>query len=294
MKKRCRAAALALLTAALAGSCAFGDPADLRYVLAMPEPPSRWTALLGRPRWRIDCPGPGGLRARFETGGEGAEVSLPPYAAAAVTAWPFWPDRGIPPGIFRPAGALYPFDASGAALPLSWRGGVEAFFYGELAAAAERAAPPAPALRRPRNFNWPRFRQLLSDPAIPETVRSDPWTADWRGIAEKAVRSGFSRRQIAPAQTILVPVPAPPGPWFGVSPFAPPWQAGPGETPLFPVGTGAASAASYFSPAGILRVNREAWILLPWQSAARIAREFHGGAGFGHEARGLREAHDGP
>jgi hypothetical protein len=229
----------------------------------MPELPSHWTALLGSPRWRIDYLDPQGIMRRFETAGEGAEVSLPPYTASAVAAWPFWPDRGIHPGLFRPAGALYPFDVSGAGLTLSWRGGVEAFFYRELAAAAGQAVPSSSsaALRRPRNFDWPRFRELLSDPAVDEEVRADPWTADWWSIAEKTVRSGFDRRRIVPAETGFAPAPVGEGPWFGVSPFAAPWRAGPEEPPLFPVGTG---TASYFSPAGTLRVNREAWILLPW------------------------------
>jgi hypothetical protein len=229
----------------------------------MPELPSHWTALLGSPRWRIDYLDARGVRDRFETGGQGAEVSLHPYTASAVAAWPFWPDRGIHPGLFRPAGALYPFDGSGAALTLSWRGGVDAFFYWELAAAAGQAVPstPSAALRQPRNFDWPRFRELFSDPALDETVRADPWTADWRDIAEKTIRSGFNRRRIAPAETGPVPAPVGEGPWFGVSPFAAPWRAGPEEPPRFPAGT---ETASYFSPAGILRVNRDAWILLPW------------------------------
>jgi hypothetical protein len=164
--------------------------------------------------------------------------------------------------VFRPAGALYPFDVSGSALTLSWRGGVEAFFYWELASAAQKADPaPSASLRRPQNFDWPRFRQLLSDPAISETVRADPWTADWRSVAEKVIRSGFDRRRITAARTGLVPAPVSEGPWFGASPFTAPWQAGAGETPLFPVGT---ETESYFSPAGTLRINKDTWILLPW------------------------------
>ncbi|MDR1618657.1 MAG: hypothetical protein LBS06_06375 [Treponema sp.] len=265
MKKRCRIVPLTLLAAAaFLGPCACGDPADARYALVMPELPSHWTALLGNPRWRIDYFDARGVWDRFETGGDGvgeAEVSLLPYTASAVAAWPFWPDRGIHPGVFRPAGALYPFDISGGSLTLSWRGGVEAFFYRELAASAGRAAPSASALRQPQNFDWPRFREILSDPAADEAVRTDPWIADWRSIAEKTVRSGFNRRRIVPAETGLIPVPAGEGPWFGVSPFAAPWRAGPEEPPLFPVGT---ETASFFSPAGTLRLNRDAWMLLPW------------------------------
>jgi hypothetical protein len=242
---------------------ACGDLTEARCVLVMPDLPPAWAALLGSPRWKIEYLNAGGVREIFESGGENSEIFPHPFTASAVSAWPFWPDRGIQPGLFRPAGALYPFDLSGSTLAPDWRGGVEAFFYWELAAAAQKAVPSSPAavLRQPQNFDWPRFRQILSDPAIAETVRADPWTADWRSIAERVIHSGFNRQRIVAAQTSLVPVPAGEGPWFGVSPFTAPWRAGAGETPLFPVGT---EPASYFSAAGILRVNREAWILLPW------------------------------
>ncbi|MDR1899008.1 MAG: hypothetical protein LBQ55_03270 [Treponema sp.] len=263
MKKRnyCRTASLAvLLTAAALLPCACGDLLDSRYALVLPELPPAWTALLGSPRWKIEYVNAEGIRESFESGGGRPVISLPPFTASAVSAWPFWPGRGIRPGVFRPAGALYPFDAAGSTLTLSWRGGVEAFFYWELADAAQKA-DPAPVLRRPQNFDWPRFRQLLSDPAIDETVRADPWTADWRSVAEKVIRSGFDRRRITAAPSALVPAPVPAGPWFGASPFAAPWRAVAGEAPLFPAG---AETASYFSPAGTLRINNDTWILLPW------------------------------
>ena len=240
-----------------------GDLMEARCVLVMPELPSSWAVLLGSPRWKIEYLNAGGMREVFESGGENSEIFPHPFTASAVTAWPFWPDRGIQPGLFRPAGALYPFDLSGSTLAVNWRGGVDAFFYRELASAAQKTvlSSPSAALRRPQNFDWPRFRQLFSDPAISGTVRADPWTVDWRSVAEGVIRSGFNRQRIVAAQASLVPVPVGEGLWFGVSPFAAPWQAGAGETPLFPAGT---EPASYFSAAGILRVNREAWILLPW------------------------------
>ncbi|MDR2160302.1 MAG: hypothetical protein LBP23_09595 [Treponema sp.] len=282
MKRRCCryfVFSVILPVAALLFLRACGDLTEARSVLVMPEIPPSWTALLGNPRWKIEYLSAGGIRETFESGGEHPEIFLHPFTASAISAWPFWPDRGIRPGLFRPAGALYPFDMSGSTLMLSWQGGVEAFFYWELASAAQKEVPssPAAALRRPQNFDWPRFRLLLSDPSIPETVRLDPWTADWRSIAEGVVRSGFNQRRIVPARTDLVPVPVGEGPWFGISPFAAPWRSGSGETPLFPVGL---ETASYFSTAGILRVNRDAWMLLPWpaQNAAGVlGLEFHGG-----------------
>jgi hypothetical protein len=238
--------------------CGRADPA---CVLKLPEPPPAWTELFGSPQWRIEWINPEGVKESRVTAGD-TEVTLPRTWASPVSAWPFWPDRGIVPGIFRPAGAIFPFDAGGTDLPLDWRGGVDALLYWELDAAwAAQAGAQTPVFRRARNFDWPRFRELLQDPVLSEQVRADPWTADWRHIAETMIRSGFDRRRIVPEETVPVPAPAGEGPWFGVSPFAAPWRAGAGEPPLFPVGT---DTKSYFSAAGTLRINREAWILLPW------------------------------
>ncbi|MDR0475627.1 MAG: hypothetical protein LBH43_18385 [Treponema sp.] len=37
--------------------------------------------------------------------------------------------------------------------------------------------------RIPWYFDWPRFRELMDSSDIPEEVRLDPWTADWKTIA---------------------------------------------------------------------------------------------------------------
>jgi hypothetical protein len=231
---------------------------DPGYALDFPEPPAAWGELLGDPQWQVEWIGPGGIRETAVLD-EGAEIDLPQTWASPVTAWPFWPHRGIGPKIFYPAGAVFPFDASDGGLSLSWRGGVAAVFYGELAAAAADTEGGAPASRRPWNFDWPRFRELLEDPALSEEVRLDPWRVNWKTAAAAIVSSGFDRRRLRPEARKEKPVPVPAGPWIGPSPFAPPLIFGEGETPVFPA---ASSPQSWFSPAGLLRCSTDAWIFI--------------------------------
>jgi hypothetical protein len=217
------------------------------------------------------------------------EISLPPTLVSAVSALPFWPDRGIVPGIFKPAGAIFPFDASGRSLVLSWQGGVDANLFGERAQAyqgtEEESVPPEETQtetetaemaamewrvmewrtagvravsRLPWNFNWPRFRQLFDDPTLNAEVRADPWLADWHGIAEKIVKSGFDKRRLVPEARSSLQIPVNYGPWIGASPFAFPLFFE--TTPVFPVRP---TADTWVSAEGILRCNAETWILLP-------------------------------
>jgi hypothetical protein len=234
---------------------------DSAYVLKLPGLPPAWLELLGPPRWRIEWIGREGKKESRVVDG-GVEIDVPQTWASPVSAWPFWPRRGIGPGIFRPAGAIFPFDASGDELRLSWRGGVDALVYWELDAAwAAQAGARTPVPRVSRNFNWPRFRELWEDPSIPEDVRLDPWRVEWKQVAAGTAASGFDKRRVRPEARMETPVPVPPGPWFGTSPFAPLRIFGEGETPVFPAG---AKSESWFSPAGVLRCTTEAWILIPW------------------------------
>jgi hypothetical protein len=250
----------ALVLAALFSGCgrALTDPV---YVLKLPEPPPVWTELLGPPQWRVEWISPEGVKESRVAAGD-VETALPQTWANPVSAWPFWPDKGIGPGIFRPAGAIFPFDVSGADLRLSWRGGVDAFVYWELeAASAAQAGTRTSAVRLSRNFNWPRFRELFDDPAFFEKLRSDPWAVDWKAAAVKIVSSGFDKRRIVPEARAETAVPVPPGPWIGTSPFVPPLIFGKKESPVFPVGS---KPESWVSPAGLLRVAPAAWILTPF------------------------------
>jgi hypothetical protein len=231
------------------------------FGLEFPPLPAAWTELLGSPRWLVRYYAEGAFR---ETG----EASLPPSAAGPVLAWPYWPERHLEPGDFRPAGLILPYDTppSGAPLILSWRGGVDAWFYQELEQAirdtALRDGGARENLPQAGNFNWPRFRTLFSDPSVPPEIREDPWRADWPAIAEKTIRSGFRKQWLAVMETLDLSIPAPPGAWISPSPFTPALNIGPGGG-VFPVGPGSA-VQSWYSASGILHCSGESWILLPW------------------------------
>jgi hypothetical protein len=250
-----------ILPALLVAGCG-RNPADSGYILELPDIPPAWMELLGSPRWRVDWISPEGQKESRITGG-GMEITVPPAWTSPVAAWPFWPDKGIGPGIFRPAGALFPFDAAGDVVPLSWRNGVDAFLYWELVSAyAAGTGAEASVPRLPWNFNWPRFRELLDNPELSEEIRLDPWRVDWKQAALQIAATGFDKRRIVPEARMAVSVPTSPGPWIGVSPFAPPLIFGEGETPAFPIGS---EPESWFSPAGILRCTTETWIVIPWE-----------------------------
>jgi len=238
------------------------SPLDSRYRLELPKIPRGWEVLLGSPHWRIEWLNDGGRKeTKTVQGNSGGEISLPPTVASAVSAFPFWPDREIGPGIFKPAGAIFPFDASGKTLVLSWQGGVDANLFWEFAEAyrkaeEEHAVGQRAVLRLPWNFNWPRFRELFNDPNLNAEVRADPWLADWHGIAAKIVQSGFDKRRLVPEARSSLEVPVNYGPWIGTSPFAPPLFFE--TTPVFSV---RAAADTWVSAEGVLRCNTQTWIL---------------------------------
>jgi hypothetical protein len=244
-----------------------GDQWSDRYTLELPELPPAWEMTLGSPQWRVEWLNSAG---RWETatvrGNDKITVSLPQTFASAVIARPFWPDKGLIAGIFRPAGAIFPFDVSGKNLVLSWPGGIDANLFWELAgirddagdnAVPETDAPERAALRQPQNFDWPRFRLLFADPTLNAEIRADPWLADWPSIAKKIVNSGFDKRRLVPEPRAELTVPVGPGPWIGTSPFAPPLLFE--GVPVFPV---RATADTWVSADGIVRCNMGAWILL--------------------------------
>jgi len=271
MRAALRAAPAAML---LAVSC--GDmllPGSSSYAAELPPVPCAWEAILGEPRWRLEWFDGEGRKRAAEVSERRAEISLPGDFASAVLAFPFWPEKGIAPGAFRPAGAIFPFDVSGGRIALSWRGGVDAAFFMELARAAAQVAagerPPSgsAALRLPWNFDWPRFRGLFGDgPQGASTnaeVRADPWLANWRSIADRTAQSGFDRRRLVPEARSALELPLGPGPWIGASPFAAPlaFEA----SPAFPV---RAEAESWASAEGLLRAGAYAWM---WREFAPSA-----------------------
>jgi len=247
-------------------------PGDSRYVLELPRLPCAWGAMLGEPHWRVEWFDGEGRKCSAVLSGAGVwEVSMPGTFANPVLALPFWPEKGIAPGVFRPAGAMFPFDVSGNRLILSWRGGVDANLFLELARSVNDLANgglPATGnvdVRLPWNFNWPRFRRLFEDPAQSATlnaeVRCDPWLVNWPDVAARTVRSGFDRRRLVPESRTALEFPAGvgpgsgSGPWVGTSPFAEPLVFD--QAPVFPV---RAAADTWVSAGGLLRANTDAWM----------------------------------
>jgi hypothetical protein len=259
------ALAAAILVLACAG-CGRVIP-DEGFVLELPELPAGWEQVLGAAHWRVEYAGASGKRTvKNLNPGKRAVLELPQTWASAVLAWPYWPERGIAAGIFRPAGALFPYDATVSAagsgsLSASWRGGVDALLYWELARAAAGGAAETKTPRLPANFNWPRFREFMAGADLNEAIRAEPWLADWRAIAVKIAHSGFDKRRITGEAREETPLPVPPGVWIGTSPFAAPLRFEDGRAPAFPLRD---QADLWVSAAGILRANRKAWILTEW------------------------------
>jgi hypothetical protein len=166
----------------------------------------------------------------------------------------------------RPAGGLFPYDAGGDRLRLSWEGGLEARIY--FAMAAGNAPGKNPALKTPRQpqyFNWPKFREFLEGPDIAEELRKDPWLADWDALVSQILLSGFNKRRIHPEsrETLRIPGPLPwDGSWIGPSPFAESLSPEPNGDLLVRV-SGAVDA--YFSPKGFLRCTKGLWVWIPWE-----------------------------
>jgi hypothetical protein len=211
--------------------------------------------LLGEPRWRLEWidPADGWVFRDGDTAGFG-DLEIPAGLTSPLLAWPCWPQLDIPPGYLRPAGALFPFDAAGDRISLSWSGGIDAFFFRELAAAQS-------AERQPATFDWPRFRELLTGDAISGDIRRDPWLADWTLIAAATARSGFDRRRIIPRDqdSLRVTIPCP-GPWIAASPFAEPafWEAG--ELVDLRVTD---TVDTYIAAGAVLRCTRQGWTWFP-------------------------------
>ena len=230
------------------------------YVSVLPDLPESW-ALLGEPDWYLEWLDSNGLIRHKTIGkGERQQIDLFPRLVSAVTAWPFWPEKGIGKGLFKPAGALFPYDIDGERIILSWKAGLDAVFYSELAI-AEKKYPRQKVPRFPSNFNWPKFRELFADEILNEKIIKDPWLADWRLIAEKTVQSGFDRRRMVPQLYTDLAVPVPAGYWYSDSPFAVPLFFAEGNSTVFPASD---TGSTWFCSKGVLRCKPNTWIFTEW------------------------------
>ena len=229
------------------------------YTLILPETPQAWEQLLGEPHWRIEWLAPNGKRQQKDIPPlKSTEVEIPVTWANAVTAYPWWPNHNLIPGLFKPAGALFPHDVSGSRLRLTWEGGIDAVFYFELALAnSENIA------KIPSNFDWLRFRELFKTGVLSEAVCNDPWLVDWRNVAERTISGNFDRRRLVPQSTEPADIPLSARRWYGSSPFAEPLIFADGEPLVFQAHSG---INVWISNEGILRFNGKAWFFTPFES----------------------------
>jgi hypothetical protein len=235
-----------------------GDLLNSMFILELPRPPETWVALLGEPDWRVEWLDPNGQKQKADVSpGKSLEIEMLNTWTNPVTAWPYWPAYGLVPGVFKPAGALFPFDVTGKSLHLSWKAGPDTVFYWELSSASQDNS------RSPVRFDWPRFRGLFETDLLNEEVRKDPWLVDWSYVAVKTVSSTFDRRRLVPKPCESVIIPVSSGPWYGASPFAEPLHFTEGESRAFPVINDNVNA--WISAEGILRSNRKTWIFTAWE-----------------------------
>jgi len=255
---KCRLSLGAIVLAVFIASCG-GDLNQASYRPLLPLIPDHWQEILGEPHWKLEWLEEGGVWQKWEgaPGSEPPDISLVAEWTTPILAWPFWPERNLLPGAMRPSGALFPWDASGGTLKLSWKGGVDAFFWNELAI-AERSTLAASG-RLPWYFAWPRFRELFESENISEAVRQDPWLADWQDISRRTVQSGFDRRRIAARSSTELAIPGLDGVWIGSSPFAEPLNAEPGEALIV---NAADAPDTWVSTGAVLKCSTSGWVVI--------------------------------
>jgi len=240
-----------------------GDFAPSAYTVVPPSAPEVWVSALGEPHWRLEWFDKNGIRRIADIlPGESMKIEIPVTWANPITAWPCWPEYNLPAGVFRPAGALFPFDTEGGRLRLDWKTGVDAVFYWELALAGGQNTVKIPA-----NFDWPRFRELFTDGKTNEAVCENPWLVDWHSVAEKTMNANFDRRRLVPEAAEPTAIPVDPGPWHGTSPFCEPLCFKEDEIPIFPVRPG---LNVWISPNEILRCSGKTWIIRPLSTKPSI------------------------
>ena len=238
---------------ALLASCDY-NPVRSLYRPVLPDLPSAWEEILGEAEWRLEWINESGAWQEGE-GRIAPDISIQPDWATPVIAWPFWSEKGLLPGAMKPSGALFPWDVSGETIVLSWKGGVETVFWKEMAAASRSAE--AANNRLPWYFDWPRFRELMENDAIPGNVRQNPWLADWKDIAAKTVLSGFDRRRISSRPSLELVIPGMDGRWIGSSPFMLPLEAGPGGSLSLNVFD---EPDVWVSTKAVLKCSRSGWV----------------------------------
>jgi len=244
-----------------------GENNSACFVVKLPDLPEKWVSLLGEPDWRLEWVDSSGYRKIVDisctNSHSSLEIELPVTWVNPVTAWPYWPGHNLYPGIFRPAGALFPFDVSfnggQGCISLCWEAGPDVFLYWELARAYSSGSDSQNPVKIPSNFDWLRFRELFNpeESALKQEVLQDPWLIDWSYVAEKTIAASFDRRRLVPEAVVKMEIPAPLDTWYGTSPFGQPLFFSKDETPVFPVRSG---INVWVSVSGILRCTSKTWM----------------------------------
>ncbi|MCL2831609.1 MAG: hypothetical protein FWD78_00430 [Treponema sp.] len=246
---------LAVIAIILLGACDQG-PVRASYSLQFPDLPIAWQEILGSPHWRIQWVNTEGKWSDWDGAGGFPDLPLMQEWTSPVICWPYWPEKGLYPGQMSPCGGLFPWDASGDSLVLSWEAGVDAFLWQQFAFFQEMQTSGTP--RYPWYFDWPRFRELMESENIPAEVRLDPWLADWKEFAQKTASSGFDRRRIKTAEKTAVTIfPNPGSLWIGYSCFAAPLETPDGEPLVLKAGS---APETWICKSGILRCGNGTWM----------------------------------
>lgn len=227
------------------------------YSVALPALPDTWKAVLGEPSWRIEYVNDKGEKEQInDCRADTALITVMQEWTTPILAYPYWPNRALPPGTMKPAGALFPFDVEDGRILISWEHGIDATLYYELASRAGSENNKAFS-RLPMYFNWIAFRELLDGDRLKE-VKADPWQVDWQALAARFVKSGFDRRAIVPQARQKMTFPVPAGTWLETSPFAPTLEYKDKTLTAF-ISKG---VNTFVSSAALLRCSEEAWILI--------------------------------
>ncbi len=227
-----------------------------RYEVILPEIPSDWQTVLGKPVWQVEWIDAKGNWQRIDAE-ESRIFSLEIYNTGInpVIAYPYWPGRNIYPGFFSPAGALFPLDIRKDTVNLDWHGGADAQFYRFLSSFSGGGN------RSPEQFDWQRFRSLLRKKIDDPEINANPWNIDWEKAAEKVINSGFRESYIVPRKYSDISVTIPEeGLWISPSPFI---QGHYWETGAKTVLKATESVSRYVSAKGMIVYTDKTWAYFP-------------------------------
>ncbi len=191
-------------------SCALGSAARVR--LRLPVLPGHWKEAFPGLTFLVVFPDPSG-RTVTAAGAQDQVIGCSKAGNTPILAYPAGvageDEQGVPPGLLRPAGALYPLDldqeSTEPTISLTWEDGPLALLVSRLQAVGMEVAL----------LNAGRLRDRLR-------LERDPWDLDLEAIAQELARGSFSAWDIDPLADRAVELRVGQGTWFLESPFASP------------------------------------------------------------------------